>query len=60
MHNTLSDKEYERFLELNNEMQTLMTQAFVKDPNSGDGLTIAAAKQTVGRGVDMFLTVIGR
>lgn len=60
MAHTLSDLEYERFRELNNEMQTLMTQAFIQDPTSAEADDIAQAKREVGRGVDKFLTLIGR
>lgn len=60
MAHTLSDVEYKRFRELNNELQMLMTQAFVQDPNSTEADGIAQAKREVGHGVDKFLTLIGR
>lgn len=60
MAHTLNDAEYKRFRELNNELQMLMTQAFVQDPNSAEADNIAQAKREVGHGVDKFLTLIGR
>lgn len=60
MAHMLTDAEYERFRELNNELQTLMTKTFMEDPTSAEVDDIAQAKREVGRGIDKFLTLIGR
>lgn len=59
-NHTLSDAKYERLRELNNEMQELMTQTFLQNPSSTEADGIAQAKREVGRGIDKFLTLIGR
>lgn len=60
MPNRLSDSEYERFRELNNEIQTIMSLVFIQDPTSSEADDIAQAKKEVGHGIDKFLTLVGR